>query len=491
MRMNINQGQLLQRVGLQSRPILRAALAVASVAFLNSCGGGSRPPAYSISGNVTGLASGASLVLVNNGGNPIAITSNSSFMFSTRITTGEAYDVTIETQPPYQGCSVRGGTGTVANMDVSNVQIDCPLVTQIKDFGYGEDADYPQSGMIAASDGTFFGTSEYGGSTAQGAIYHVNSQGVESLYASFGEAPASAGPCGQLLQVADGSFYGTTYWGGTNNSGSVFHLTTDTVIHTVWSFGSGSDGSYPVTNLILGSDGNLYGTTGSGGTSGYGTFFRLTLDGTETVLWNFGIGPDGSEPGNLVDGGDGFLYGTTSFGGSGGYGTVFKITLTGTETVLWKFSQDGAEGDVPGPGLTKGTDGNFYGTTQSGTNGSLGSFFKITPAGALTVVWAFHGTTGAEGPFSQVIQASDGNFYGTSGLGGTVDICDNGQGAGCGTIFKITPAGEETVLWSFGFGTNGSWSNPLGLVEAAPGIFYGVSKSGGSVGSGTLFQLQL
>ena len=197
-----------------------------------------------------------------------------------------------------------------------------------------------------------------------------------------------------MIQGSDGNFYGTTAYGGTNGVGTVFKITSDGTLTTIWHFGSLSnnvDGKWPLAGLVQGSDGNFYGTTAQGGTnitcySGCGTVFKITPDGTLTPLWQFGSlsnKADGSNPNGLVQGSDGNFYGTTVGGGTNipySYGTVFKITPAGTLTPLWQFGslQNHLDGLAPRAGLVQGSDGSFYGTAAYGGTNSQGTIFKLT-----------------------------------------------------------------------------------------------------------------
>jgi uncharacterized repeat protein (TIGR03803 family) len=280
---------------------------------------------------------------------------------------------------------------------------------------------------------------------------------------------------GALIQGTDGNFYGTVLQeqGGQFTEGTVFKITPSDTLTTLYNFGQlPTSGRLPVGGLAQASDGNFYGTTAQGGTNSSGTLFKITPSGTLTTLHNFcsqsGCA-DGQGPGGpLVQGTDGNLYGTTSAGAntacSGGCGTVFKITTTGTLTTLHSF--DLTDGVDPNAGLIQATDGNFYGTTYSGgsnnssySSGTCGTVFKITPAGTLTTLHTFDYTDGAH-PIAGLIQATDGNFYGTTGGGGN---CNN-FGGGCGTVFRITATGKLTTLHSF---RQDRWRIPNGA--AGPG----------------------
>ncbi len=314
------------------------------------------------------------------------------------------------------------------------------------------------------------------------------------------ETTGPYGPYANVTQGLDGNLYGTTAYGGTNARGTVYQLTpggTLKVIYNFCSLASCADGSAPQAPLVFGADGNLYGTTLFGGTgtascgSGCGTVFKLTTKGVLTTLHNFcSVAPcdDGSQPSSgLVQGTDGSFFGVTSAaGGSYLQGTVYRITPKGALTTLYAFCiQSGcADGESPRAGLIQGTNGRFYGTTESGGANGYGEIFEITPAGKLTVLHSFDGTDG-EGSFSSLLQASNGEFYGTTQTGGSTECGLNL----CGTVYKMNLAGMFNTLVDF-TGTNGS--NPEGaLVEGGDGYLYGITSGGGSNGNGTFFKMSL
>jgi uncharacterized repeat protein (TIGR03803 family) len=236
-------------------------------------------------------------------------------------------------------------------------------------------------------------------------------------------------------------------------------------------------------------NGNFYGSTFDGGTRGYGTIFEITSQGKLTTLHSFGYADGAGPVAGLVQAKNGNFYGTTLYGGAQGAGAVFEMTSGGKLTTLYSLcSQKGcADGTGPYAGLVQAKDGNFYGTTYGGGAHNHGTVFQITASGELTTLYSFCSQTkcadGAD-PYAGVIQATDGNFYGTTAKGGT---------AGWGTVFAITAAGELTALHSFCLQKNCTdGADPVGgLLQASDGNFYGTTADGGSYENGTVFRLSL
>jgi uncharacterized repeat protein (TIGR03803 family) len=292
-----------------------------------------------------------------------------------------------------------------------------------------------------------------------------------------------------LVQGTDGNFYGTTSDGGASGYGTVFKMTPKGALTVLHSFDD-TDGSYPYAGLVLTTGGNFYGTTSQGGTDGYGTVFEITAAGKLTTLHSFD-GSEGACPySTLVQGTNGNLYGTTANGGAGGAcvsgcGTVFEITATGKLTTLHSF--DASDGAAPVSALIQATNGNFYGTTVAYGAHDGGTLFEITPAGKLTTIYDFcsqSNCTDGYGPYGGLVQAANGNFYGTTVYGGAHDT---------GTVFEITAAGKLTTLYSFCVETNcedGAWPY-AGLVQGTDGNFYGATLHGGTVNTnaGTVFKI--
>ena len=281
-------------------------------------------------------------------------------------------------------------------------------------------------------------------------------------------------------------------------------------------------GANPYAGLVQGTDGNLYGTTTNGGANGYGTVFRIppaaaqpTAQGGPNAVGTVPIitqgepfamlhsfcsqsdCPDGANPyAGLVQDTNGNFYGITYYGGANREGTVFKITPSGTLTTLYSFCSQSecTDGDQPHAGLVQGTDGNLYGTTYYGGAGAYesecpdsegcGTVFKITPGEPPTTLYSFcsqSGCTDGAGPYAGLVQATDGNLYGTTYYGGASDACDGG----CGTVFKISRSGLLTTLHSFDY-TDGN-EPYAGLVQDTNGNFYGTTSGAGAHGYGTVF----
>jgi uncharacterized repeat protein (TIGR03803 family) len=273
-----------------------------------------------------------------------------------------------------------------------------------------------------------------------GAVY---AQTVSPLY-NFGSQsgdPANPYWPGLFAQGRNGNLYSTSTYGGAHNYGAVFRLTPTGTMNVLYSFtgnnNQGGDGGFPYGGLTLGTDGSLYGTTIAGG-AGYGTVFKITTGGTHTIVHSFngtteGIASDYTAA--PIQGKDGNFYGTVS-DGNWNYGTFYKMTPSGSMTVLHQFGINGSPARYPFA-LIQGTDGNFYGTCGAANGSGSGGVFKVTPQGKLTVLHAFTGGTDGNQPYGPIIQASDGNFYGTTRSGGM---------DGYGVIWKVTPAGVFKVL---------------------------------------------
>jgi len=342
----------------------------------------------------------------------------------------------------------------------------------------------PEAALIQGKDGFLYGTAEYGGSnftatfTGDGTAFKITTNGAFTPLVYFNGANG-LNPRAGLVQTTNGDFYGTTYQ---NGGGSVFRMAANgSLTNIVW---FNSSGSAPASKVTIGTDGNLYGTLSAGGANSKEAIFRTTTNGANIILASFD-GSNGRIPQSpLVLATDGNFYGTAGSGGLNNLGTVFRVTPTGTISNLLSFA--GSNGASPYAGLIQAVDGYLYGTTESGGSFSLGTVFRIDTNGVLNTLVSFNGTNGAN-PWNGLIQASDDNFYGVTAYGGTGF---SGTLSGNGTIFKMTTNGSLTTLFSFNV-TNGL--RPSGeLVQSTDGNFYGTTASGGTnQGWGNIFKFSI
>jgi uncharacterized repeat protein (TIGR03803 family) len=389
--------------------------------------------------------------------------------------------------------------------------------------------------LIQAVDGDFYAL-RGSNDLSPGTLVRMTSSGAVTVLHAFGYTEDGARPATSLIQANDGNLYGTTAFGGSSNLGTVFGVTLDGALVGQGSAGAPGIHGRPTAPVIQGSDSNLYGTTtetiiriqssqipieflfSSDGwqlagmteaapdvvyvvnRTGGGSIFSFPVatccactgtappvvqpakfcgfDGTELHTFS---GADGSDPAApLLKNADGNFYGTTRTGGSTDAGVVYRMAPDGSTTVLHEFdvSHDGANSTAP---LIRATDGWLYGTANGGGAADAGTMFKMSPSGRFAALHAFDGGAGGATPTSGVIQASDGNFYGTTVRGGA---------AGLGTIFKMTPAGLFSVVHSFN-GADGAFPSG-GLVEADDHNLYGTTEFGGAAGSaGVVFRMKL
>jgi uncharacterized repeat protein (TIGR03803 family) len=333
--------------------------------------------------------------------------------------------------------------------------------------------------LVQGTDGNLYGTTQAGGAHQQGTVFKVTTAGtLTTLYSFCGQSCGDgSAPFGGLVLGKDGNLYGTTEAGGTNNDGTVFKITPQGALTMLHSFNI-RDCFNPFAGLVQATDGNFYGTTESGGTNLLGTLFKITPQGALTTLHSFDS-TDGSSPeAPLIQATDGNLYGTTYNGGAVGedYGTIFKITTRGALTTLHDFNE--TEGRAIVPALVQASDGNFYGTASEGGASGYGSVFMMTLDGTLTVLHSFNATDGATP--NTLVLGTDGNFYGTTVSGGA-NIA--------GIVFEITPQGSFTIIHEF---NSSDGADPFaGLVQATDGNFYGITNGGGTNRDGTVFRLDM
>jgi uncharacterized repeat protein (TIGR03803 family) len=339
-----------------------------------------------------------------------------------------------DTQGNLYGTTYQGGNTNCGGLGCGTVFELTPngTLTVLYTFGGQADGATPGSGLILDKVGNLYGTTEYGGASGDGTVFEITTALKYKVIHSFTGSDGAV-PYGGLLRDGQGNLYGTTEYGGANY-GTVFKITPSGVETVLYSFTGGVDGGAPIGNLVMWK-GNLYGTTPDGGVFGEGTVFEVTKKGKEKVLYSFTGGNDGASPfGGLIVDKEGNLYGTTVGGGSSGFegaggGTLFEVSQSGTESVLYNFS-GGADGGKPLGSLVKDANGNFYGTTQTGGSDYNGVVFEVSPAGVETVLHRFtRGSDDGAFPESGVVRAGKA-LYGTTFYGGPNDG---------GTVFKVIP----------------------------------------------------
>jgi uncharacterized repeat protein (TIGR03803 family) len=376
---------------------------------------------------------------------------------------------------------------------------------------------YPTS-LVQATDGNFYSTTLAGGANDNvicssievsggcGTVFKITASGeLTTLYNFCSQPNCSDGalPDAPIIQATDGDFYGTTLYGGANNAGTIFKITPAGELTTLYNFCSQpncTDGVSPSAPLTQATNGDFYGTTSFGGTvggcaslgDGCGTVFKITSAGKLTTLYAFctelGCSDGGIPIAALTQANNGDLYGTTTISGSNPQpgGTVFKITPAGALTTLYELctQPNCPDGSSPRSALVQAADGDFYGTAYDGGTSiqPAGTAFKITPSGSLTTLYNFcldcnHGSNP-----DALIQSTNGELYG---------MAANGGGPGAGTVFKLTPGGTLTTLFVFCDGSPDcrDGGNPHALIQATSGEFYGVSGGGGRYSGGTIFSL--
>ncbi len=426
------------------------------------------------------------------------------------------------------------GKGSVFKMDLDG------NVTTLATFT-GADGAKPTSSLVQGTDGNFYGTTFQGGTSNVGTVFKITPSGDLSSLSSFETLPVGALPKAPLLLARDGNFYGTTERGGSADAGTAFRISPTGDFTTLAAFDA-STGAYPSAKLIQGADDNFYGTT-SGGSEAFlkGSVFKMTADGSLSIMTTFSGAPEtdmGAAPrlpvshtSELVQGTDGNFYGANYPGGAGKDGRIFKVGPSFAFQSLATF--DPTQTSIPYAGLTLGTDGkfyganikgwhdrlvhaskaglvfsmtsggsitnllkpspastgsdpyaallqgpngNFYGTMATGGAKNAGTVFKVTPLGIPTTLFTFDGGVSGRNPRSGLILGQDGRFYGTT----SGDPTQNDYG----TIFSVSESGDLTTLYRFS-GTDGS--GPLGLVQHPNGTFYGVTSAGGPAGAGEIF----
>ena len=367
-------------------------------------------------------------------------------------------------------------------------------------YNFGTHAGDPSNpvytGLLAQGrDGNLYSTTPNGGSTypPAGTMFRITPTGTLTVPYNFNYTSGGTQPESGLTLGTDGDFYGTSYGGGAFSLGTVFKTTASGALTPLYNFGTCKypcgEGVHPNAPPVEGRDGNFYGTTAyTIDGSNDGVIYKITPTGTYTTLHRFTATTGYNPQAPLILGADGNFYGTTTLGGknvssycvNNAYytcGTVFKMTPSGTVTFLHEF--DKTDGAGPLAPVVQGTDGNFYGTTSRGgdANGD-GVIFKLTPSGQFTLLHTFNGTTDGKQPSGGLVEATDGNFYGATTIGGSKNY---------GTIYKITAAGAFSVVYNF---DNTTGATPqVTLFQHTNGDLYGDAYGGGKSGYGAIYTL--
>lgn len=370
--------------------------------------------------------------------------------------------------------------GSTTMVDPEGNNIDVLYAFQ----GDNGDSGFPFVGVTADKQGNIYGaaagTDGQGCNTDYGTVYELAANGSLKLLHQFNDQDATY-PLGTVILDKSGNVWGTTPLGpqGFSGAGIVYKITPDGTFTNMHSFSYGTaDGATPYAGLVMDKRGNFYGTTAGGGAYGWGTVFKITPKGKETVLYSFSDGSDGAEPrATLVMDASGNLYGTTEYGGinttgctGSGCGTVFKLAPGGIETTLYQFT-GGNDGGFPQAGVILDSSGNIYGTASYGGADSYGTVFKVATDGTESTLYTFTGNADGAIPLDPLVL--EGNYlYGTTECGGVAWGC-----SGNGVVFKLSLNGVEKPLYEFQ--NRGDGWNPFGGLTSYKGYLYGTTPYGG------------
>jgi len=459
---------------------------------------------FTVGGTLTGLESNNQITINNNGSESQTLYKDGSFTFQTPpVALGGSYDVSIETPMFLQGCEVTNGTGTGVNANVNMVAVSCqkPVFSFLYDFNFNLPyGTVPAAKLIQGGDGTFYGTTSAGAGTVFKTTLQGNPVTVATLSSFGGGNSAPRTPVSELVLGRDGNVFGTTIAGGLTDAGTIFMINpANGAMTVVYSFDGATSGSNLISGLIedSASAGVFYGTASEGGQHGNGTVFKITVDPVTKIgtldmafLHSFNaVNGEGKTPSSTLvrdtdSSGRDLYYGTTRFGGAlNDGGTIFTITPDGVLTFLYSFQRvlglPSNEGFDPQAPVVKGRDGNFYGTTYQGGLGEKGTLFQFNPKNnTLKTVVHFQGSSPGN---TGLVLGSDGSFYGTS------NSFSGGQ------IFRYTPpltnAPDDMGKIESLYTITGAESSFNTLMQSLDGDLYGTSQTDGAFRSGTIFKI--
>ena len=384
---------------------------------------------------------------------------------------GKNAGVILDAEGNLYGTSFYGGVGgMIFKLDTTGQE------TAIHKFPAAPGGSFPFGGVIRDRAGNIYGTAGDGGATNQGALYRLDPAGHETALHSF------AGPVGSVIaRDLAGNLYATG--GAGNGLGAIYKVALNGGYTVLYSFTGGEDGTGS-SGVNIDAAGNLYGVA-DGGAAPEGLVFKLDTNGQFTILHAFTGGTDGGDPdpGVFVDP-KGNIYGAAYAGGAAGLGVVYEVTAAGRYRVLYTFTGEAGGGGAPRAGPVWDSAGNAYGTAAGG-GANQGIVYKISPAGQETVLYTFMGWTDGGGPMAGVVRDAAGNLYGTT-EGGGLGAGPANVGAGYGVVYKVDPAGLETVLYTFTGAADGGGPESGVLLDSA-GNLYGTCPEGGTAGAGVLY----